>query len=126
MCRVLSRALYGDRRLPRLEPAVVVRRVLRESRGGERPRVWRVGAALLHGAPLTKEAKSSTIAHVAIAAGRTHALGLVAAARSVVDASSEPKNLRLYLATDVGEGSRARSVLAQSLKCALPVIKVVF
>jgi hypothetical protein len=74
-------------------------------------------------APLTKEAKSSTIAHVAIAAGRTHALGLVAAARSVVDASAEPKNLRLYLATDLVEGSRARSVLEQSLKCALPNVR---
>ena len=75
-------------------------------------------------APLTKEAKSSTIAHVAIAAGRTHALGLVAAARSVVDASAEPKNLRLYLATDLVEGSRARSVLEQSLKCALKDINM--
>ena len=40
-----------------------------------------------------------------------------------MDASAEPKNLRLYLATDLVEGSRARTVLEQSLKCALPNVR---
>ena len=41
----------------------------------------------------------------------------------MVDASAAPDKLRLYLATDLVEGSRARSVLEQSLKCALPDVR---
>jgi len=72
-------------------------------------------------APLVKpkEASSTKAVHVAIAAGRTHALGLVAAAKSVVDASAAPDRLRLYLATDLVAGSRARGVLEAALRCAL-------
>ena len=57
--------------------------------------------------------------HVAIAAGGRHGIGLVAAARSVVDASGDPTRLRLHLVTDAAPGSPGWDVLWGALDCTL-------
>ena len=57
--------------------------------------------------------------HVAIAAGGRHGIGLVAAARSVVDAAADPAALRLHLVTDAPPASPAWDILRSALDCAL-------